>query len=101
LFGLLQAVCQCSDLDRILACALDALIDEFGMKNCGIDIRDIDSDRFTIRASRNLTDAQLQAIRHFRERPGADFPQQVLNSGQVVFVRDLTTNELFQDTLEF
>jgi len=86
-------------LDRILACALDVLIDELGMLNCGINIRDNEAGRFSMQASRNLTDAQLQAIRHFRQKPGGDFCQQAVDSGQVVFVPNLASNELFQDTL--
>jgi len=99
LYDLLQAVCQCSDLDRILACSLDVLIDELGMLNCAINIRDKHADRFPLRASRNLSDAQLKAIGRFRQKPGGDLCQQAVDTGQVVFIPNLASNELFQDTL--
>ncbi|MDR2715659.1 MAG: GAF domain-containing sensor histidine kinase [Coriobacteriaceae bacterium] len=100
LFELLQVVSQCSDLDRILDCTLDVVIDGLGMQNCGIDLREDGMDRFALRASRGLTKTQLQAIERFRQKPGGDFCQQVVDSGQAVFVPNLASNELFQDTLD-
>ncbi|MCL1846927.1 MAG: GAF domain-containing sensor histidine kinase [Coriobacteriia bacterium] len=100
LFDLLQTVFQCSDLDSILACALDIVINGLGMQNCAITLRDPSVDRFTLRASRNLSDDQLQAIERFRQKPGGNFCQQIVDSGQPVYVPNMAKSELFKDTFD-
>jgi len=98
LFELSSALGQCSDLDRILVCSLETVIDTLGLLNGAINVCADSTPTFTLRASRGLSKEQLQYIAHFRQKPGGDLCQQVVDSGKMIFVPDLAENALFQDT---
>jgi signal transduction histidine kinase len=88
------AATQLLDVEDILALALDTLLHKLGMAVAMIYLLDPKSGRYTLRASHGLSQEQKQEIEH-RRRAGDDITQQVVDTGQAVFVPDMSAESRF------
>jgi signal transduction histidine kinase len=96
------AATQLLDIEDILALALDTLLNKLGMAVAMIYLLDPQSGRYTLRASHGISQEQDDEIEH-RRRSGYDITQEVVDTGQGVFVPDMSADSRFDgvwDNLE-
>ena len=89
------AATQLLDIEEILALALDTFLDKLGMAVVMIYLRDPQSGRYTLRASHGILQEQKDEIER-RRRSGHDITQQVVETGQHVFVPDMSADNRFE-----
>ena len=88
------AATQLLDVEDILALALDTLLGKLGMAVVMIYLLDVQSGRYTLRASHGISQEQKDEIER-RRRSGHDITQQVVDTGQAVFVPDMSVDSRF------
>lgn len=88
------AATQLLDVDDILSLALDTLLYKIGMAVVMIYLLDPDSERYTLRASQGISQEQKDEIER-RRRAGYDITQQVVDTGQAVFIQDMAADHRF------
>lgn len=96
------AATQLLDVEDILALALDTLLQKLGMAVAMIYLLDNKSGLYTLRASHGVSQQQKDEIER-RRRLGYDITQQVVDTGQAVFVPDMSIDSRFEgvwDNLE-
>ncbi|MCJ7703265.1 MAG: GAF domain-containing protein, partial [Anaerolineales bacterium] len=89
------AATQLLDMEEILALALDTFLDKLGMAVVMIYLRDPRSGRYTLRASHGILQEQKDEIER-RRCSGHDITQQVVDTGQDVFVPDMSVDNRFE-----
>jgi len=77
---------QLLDLQEVLDLALDIVVNRLGMHAGLIYLRDPETGRYAMRATRGATPEQCAEINRRREQPEYDIPQQVVASGRALYV---------------
>ncbi len=90
------AASQLLDLQQILDLALDTVVNRLGMQAGAIYMLDEEAGRFTLHASRGISDAQCQEIERLRQQPGWDLSQRVAQTGEGIFVADMAVVDQFK-----
>ncbi|MGM0374349.1 MAG: GAF domain-containing protein, partial [Chloroflexota bacterium] len=96
------AATQLLEVEEILDLALDTFTNKLGMAVVMIYLLDPTLGRYTLQASHGLSDEQNEEIER-RRRSGHDITQKVIDTGEGVFVPDMSTDPRFQgvwDNLE-
>jgi len=89
-----MAATQLLDVEDILVLALDTLLTKLGLAVAMIYLLDPQSGRYTLRASHGISQKQKDEIER-RRRSGHDITQQVVDTGQAVFVPDMSVDNRF------
>jgi nitrate/nitrite-specific signal transduction histidine kinase len=88
------AATQLLDLSKILEFALDTMTNRLGMADARIFLWDEETGRYTLRAARNVSQAQIEEIDR-RRQAGWDITQEVVDTGKAVFVPDMAVDPRF------
>ena len=91
-----MAASQSLDLQEILDLALDTVVNRLGMQAGSIYMLDRDASRFTLCASRGVSDTQHRKIEHLRQQPGGDISQRVAQTGEAIFIPDMAAEDRFR-----
>jgi nitrate/nitrite-specific signal transduction histidine kinase len=86
------AATQLLELPKILEFALDTMIDRLGMADARLFLYDEETGRYTMRAGRGVSQAQNEEIER-RRQAGWDITQEVVDTGQAVFVPHMVTDD--------
>jgi nitrate/nitrite-specific signal transduction histidine kinase len=89
------AATQLLDLPKILEFALDTMTNRLGMADARIFLWDEETERYTLQASRGVSQAQKDEIER-RRHAGWDITQEVVSTGKEVFVPDMAEDIRFQ-----
>ncbi|MGD2159238.1 MAG: GAF domain-containing protein, partial [Anaerolineales bacterium] len=89
------AATQLLDLQEILEIALDTMVGKLGMDNVLIYLWDEAKGRYTMQASRGISQAQIDEIKR-RRQSGDDITQEVVETGKEVFVANMAEDPRFQ-----
>jgi len=90
---------QLLEIEDILALAIDTFINKLGMAVANIYLRDQQSGRYISRVSQGLTDEQIERLEHHKIIKD-DLTQQVVDTGEEVFVPDISQDSRFDDLRE-
>ena len=88
------------DHQRIMELALETVIQQLGMHSGLIFLYDEESERFTLQASRGVTQEVIDKIEMHRLGSGPDISGQVVQTQQVYFIPNMATESYFQDVWE-
>ena len=94
------ATTQLLELPKILEIALDTMIDGLGMSDARIFLYDEETGRYTVRATRGISQEQQEEIDR-RRQAGWDITQEVVDTGQAVFVPHMATDARFQGVWDY
>ena len=86
---------QLLDVEDILALAVDTLLYKIGMAVVMIYLQDPVSGRYTLRASHGISQDQKAEIER-RRKAGYDITQQVVDTGEAVFIPDMVVDPRFE-----
>ena len=88
---------QMFDPQQIMDLALDTVVDRLGMQSGFIRLFDEETGRFTLRASRGVSQELCERIERRRLETGLDISQQAVETGQVIFLPDMSTEMVFRE----
>jgi two-component system nitrate/nitrite sensor histidine kinase NarX len=88
------AATQLLDKEDILDLALDTFSNKLGMAVVMVYLLDPELDRYTLHASHGLSGEQKEEIER-RRRSGHDITQEVIDTGEGVFVPDMSADHRF------
>lgn len=96
---ILSEVClysiQLLDVEDILSLIRETVIGELGMSVASVYLQDLESKRYTLRAAYGLSERQKKEINR-RRKAGYDLTKEVIETGQGVFVSDMSTDPRFK-----
>jgi len=89
------AATQLLEVPKILEFALDTMTDRLGMADARIFLYDEETGRYIVRATRGVSQAQNDEIER-RRQAGWDITQEVVDTGEAVFVSHMAIDARFQ-----
>lgn len=88
------AATQMLDVDKILALAVDTLVTDFAMAVVMINLLDHQSGRYTLHASYGVSQEKIDLIER-RRLAGFDITQRIVETGETMFVQDMSQDRRF------
>ena len=89
-----MAATQLLDLQEILEFAADTMVNKLGMAAAQIYLYNEEMERYTLRTSMGISKTQIEEIDR-RRQSGGDFTQEVVDTGEEVFVANMADDTRF------
>jgi signal transduction histidine kinase len=93
------AATQLLDVEKILNLAVETLVGNFNMAVVMVYLWDPQSERYTLQTWHGVSQEQIDEIEH-RRMAGDDITQQVVDTGETVFIQDMSTDRRFDGVWE-